>query len=70
MKAEISKLIYNELNYVYCGNCRFNKEIDEDDDCNGCKDCHPKTMEWEISKNHSDSIAEKIINLTQQQGDK
>ena len=38
-KEEISNLIYEYIDYMYCDNCRYNFEIP--DTCN-CDDCHRK----------------------------
>ena len=29
LKNKIAKIIYDKLNYVYCGNCRFDFEEDD-----------------------------------------
>lgn len=53
-KQEISDLIYNTLDYAYCDTCRH----DGDDD--RCDYCHRKSINWEISRQTADRIAEKI----------
>lgn len=55
-KEEASKLIYNELNYAYCDNCR---RADEDE--HNCYDCHRKYNNWAVSKEVCDELAEKIL---------
>lgn len=59
-KKEIAKLIYEELCYMYCNNCRYNSEIGEDDPNFGCDDCHRKYNGWGISMAEAERIAEKI----------
>lgn len=31
-KEKIANIIYNELAYMYCDNCRYSHEIDTDED--------------------------------------
>lgn len=31
MQQQISNLLYKEIGYAYCDNCRFNIELDEDE---------------------------------------
>lgn len=64
----ISELVYNKLNYMYCDNCRYNLEIDEEDRKakglkGGCEDCYRKYNGWGISKNKSMQIARDILNV-------
>ena len=46
IKNKIAQIIYDNLNYVYCGNCRFDFEQDDDWRCNGCSRNYD---EWSIS---------------------
>ncbi len=55
-KQEISDLIYNRLDYMYCDNCRYYTEL-EDEPCNYC---HRKYSGWALSRAEADSIAEAI----------
>lgn len=55
-KNKLVEIIYNELDYIYCDNCRFSLELE-----NGCDDCHRKMMHWEISLNASNILADKIL---------
>lgn len=57
-REEIVNLIYDNLVYIYCHNCRFNNEIKSD--C--CENCHRKMMEWQISKEACEIFANAIIN--------
>lgn len=61
-QTEISDLIYKQLDYVYCDNCRFETEIPYSSDkyYHPCEDCHRKEQNWAISKGDADRIA-KII---------
>lgn len=64
-KKEISDLIYNELNYMYCDNCRFDSEISEEESIKlhgvwRCDCCYRKYNGWGVSRAQSDAIAEII----------
>lgn len=51
---DISDIIFDELSYAYCDNCRF-------DESDSCEYCHRKSIAWAISKEASERIANKII---------
>lgn len=58
----IADLLYEEIGYMYCDNCRFNSEIKEEDtDEWGCDECHRKYNGWGISRAESERIAKKIV---------
>lgn len=66
MKKEIIKkiadLLYKEIDYMYCNNCRFDSEIREkDSDEWNCDECHRKYNGWGISRAESNRIARKIM---------
>ena len=47
VQNDIAKIIYNNLNYMYCDNCRFNNEIKESDSNEwNCDECHRKYNGW------------------------
>lgn len=58
---DIAKIIYNNLNYMYCDNCRCNSEIEKDSYEYGCDDCHRKYNGWGISMQTSKRIAKEIL---------
>lgn len=58
---DIVKIIYNNLNYMYCDNCRCNSEIEKDSYEYGCDDCHRKYNGWGISMQTSKRIAKEIL---------
>jgi hypothetical protein len=65
MQHQISNLLYKEIGYMYCDNCRFNTELDEEqfekeNGYWGCDDCHRKYNGWGISRAECDSLARKI----------
>ena len=64
----IVDLIYNDLNYMYCDNCRFGSEISEEESVQrfgfwGCEDCHRKYNGWGISKSNAEYLAKAIIKI-------
>lgn len=67
-KKAITDLIYKNLNYIYCDNCRFNYEIsrDESNEKLGyypCEDCYRKSMGWEISMSESEDLTKRILKI-------
>lgn len=62
---KIAEIIYEELPYMYCDNCRYATEITEDPDriFTPCDDCHRKYNGWGISMNEAKRIAH-IIDTT------
>lgn len=61
-KQEISDLLYSELCYMYCNNCRCNSELSPEDINYGCEDCYRKYNGWGISRATCDALANKILN--------
>ena len=59
-REEMAKVIYEELGYMYCNNCRYNSEIGEDAPDYGCDDCHRKYNGWGISMAEASRIAKMI----------
>lgn len=61
-KEKIVNIIYNELSYMYCDNCRYATELtdDPDTDSSPCEDCHRKYNGWGISMGEAERIAEMI----------
>lgn len=58
---DVAKIIYDNLNYMYCDNCRCNSEIEKDSCEYGCDDCHRKYNGWGISMQTSKRIAKEIL---------
>lgn len=58
---DIAKIIYDNLNYMYCDNCRCNNEIEKDSYEYGCDNCHRKYNGWGISMQTSKRIAKEIL---------
>ena len=52
-------MIYDSLDYMYCDNCRYNSEINDE---NSCDDCHRKYNSWAISRSECNWLARAITN--------
>lgn len=67
IEKEISSLIFDNLDHIYCDNCKFSglkeDESKEKYDYWGCDDCHRKMMGWELSKSEADRMAKSILVL-------
>ena len=50
----ISRILEEQLSYVYCNNCKHNLEDDE------CESCHRKYQNWALSEDSAVNIAKKI----------
>lgn len=54
MKRKIENILLRRFYYVYCDTCRHkNTKI--------CDDCHRKCMNWGLSSNAAEELAEEII---------
>lgn len=64
-KECVSCLLYERLDYIYCDSCRYNNYGEEESiekyGYYPCENCFRKYMNWEISKEKCDELAEKII---------
>jgi len=67
MKEKISNILFEELDYIYCNNCRFSDDnydyTQEEFNSSPCEDCCRKQMKWEISKEFSEKLADKILDI-------
>ena len=65
--GKIADIIYRELNYMYCDNCRNNNHepLEDKYGYNPCEDCHRKYNGWGISREE----AERIERLCQEAND-
>ena len=73
-KQDISDIIYYNVDYMYCDNCRYNterynREFEKYEDAKPsdycpCDDCHRKMNGWAISRAEADYLAKKIMELT------
>lgn len=59
-EKEIADIIYKELYCVYCYNCRYDSEIDNED---ACELCHRKNNRWGISMGTAQCMAKEIKEL-------
>lgn len=62
-KKKIANIIYENLWFAYCGNCRSYKEIEISDTEYGCDDCNRKKNGWGVSMEEAEAIADKIIHM-------
>ena len=58
MKDKIAQIIYDYLDWAYCGNCRYDSELPEK-----CDYCHRKNISWGISKETAEVLADKIMGI-------
>lgn len=58
MKDKIAQFIYDYLDWAYCDNCRHDFEDSRKCDC-----CHRKSINWEISKETAEVLADKIMDI-------
>lgn len=64
MIDKIARIIYDWLPDVYCDDCRYNSEIQDDGYGNNpCEDCYRKYMGWAISKGRAQIIANDILKV-------
>ena len=65
----ISEFLQEELNYIYCPNCKYQGLGEEESNKRygewGCDDCHRKMMGWELSEEASRKLARQIIVKTE-----
>lgn len=58
--TEMAKIIYENLDYMYCDNCRYNSEIGEEDPSWSCDECYRKYNGWGISMKEATRISELL----------
>ncbi len=54
--GKIADIIYRELSYMYCDNCRHSKNPIDEYGVDHCEDCHRKHNGWGVSKAEADRI--------------
>lgn len=59
LRQMIVSILMQELDKIYCYNCRNEENTDN------CDDCHRKYMEWKISEEKCEDTADKILELIQ-----
>ena len=59
--GKIAEIIYEELDYMYCDNCRYQIDsIDEYGD-DRCEYCHRKNNGWAVSKETAEAIEKRCL---------
>ena len=61
LKEKISEYIANEFSAVYCETCEFDLYSE------WCEGCHRKYMNWRVSIKEADKVADRIIDLINQE---
>lgn len=62
----VSNIIYSNLGYMYCNNCRYDSEESRETwdenilGCYPCEDCHRKYNGWAISRAECNKLARII----------
>lgn len=64
IKEAVSNIIYNELGYMYCDNCRFDSEQPDE---YSCDICNRKYNGWGVSRGVTDALAEEIVEIINQE---
>lgn len=67
MKEKIIEYLMTELSSVYCYNCE--NDIN-DDKYDLCEWCYRKNMNWSISSNLAENLADSILKLIKENPDK
>ena len=54
IKFKIIDILLENFDYIYCESCRHQ-------DTDNCGDCHRKYINWSLSSEYANQIAEEII---------
>ena len=69
--GKIAEIIYEELDYMYCDNCRYQIDSVDEYGTDHCEDCHRKYNGWAISKETAEAIERKYLEkIKAESGDK
>ena len=60
--GKIADIIYTELSYVYCDNCRYNDNPVDRYDIDHCENCHRKYNGWAVSRETAEFIEKQCEN--------
>ena len=55
-REEIIEILEKEFGHVYCHNCEHDMNF------GSCEECHRKYMNWKISHETAEKIADRILN--------
>jgi ribosomal protein L37AE/L43A len=59
--GKIADIIYEELDYMYCDNCRYQKNSEDKYGMDHCDDCHRKYNGWGVSKETAEAIEKRYL---------
>lgn len=62
MEKKIADLLYENFRSVYCDDCRFYND-ENDGGYDPCESCIRKSMNWALSRDSADELAEEIMKL-------
>ena len=59
--GKIADIIYDELFYMYCDNCRYQIDSNDEDGTDHCENCHRKYNGWGVSKETAEAIEKRCL---------
>ena len=59
--GKIADIIYEELSYMYCDNCRYQEYSEDIDGTDHCECCHRKYSGWAVSRDVAEAIEERCL---------
>ena len=59
--GKIADIIYEELDYMYCDNCRYRIDSIDEYGFDHCDDCHRKYNGWGVSKETAERIEKQCL---------
>jgi len=62
MVIKIRDYLMEELDYVYCTNCKKGRMSESDENWD-CDDCHRKSMNWQLSEDRATVMARQIFEM-------
>lgn len=59
--GKIADIIYDELFYMYCDNCRYQNDSIDEYEIDHCENCHRKYNGWGVSKETTEAIEKRCL---------
>jgi len=59
--GKIADIIYEELGYMYCDNCRYQENSEDEYGIDHCEYCHRKYNGWAVSKETAEAIEKRFF---------